>query len=31
MIPDFRDAGLDDAAITALLVGNPADFLTLKN
>ncbi|WP_243844348.1 phosphotriesterase [Salinibacterium sp. ZJ454] len=30
MIPDFRDAGLDDAAIKKILEENPADFLSIK-
>jgi phosphotriesterase-related protein len=31
LIPDLRAAGLDVAAITTLLVDNPADFLTIAN
>lgn len=31
LIPDLRAAGLDEAAIATIFVGNPADFLTLAN
>ena len=31
LIPDLRDAGLDDATITTIFVDNPADFLTIQN
>ncbi len=31
LIPDLRDAGLDDAAITTLFVDNPASFLTVQS
>lgn len=31
LIPDLRDAGVDEATITTLFVGNPADFLTIQN
>lgn len=31
LIPDLREAGVDDATITKIFVDNPADFLTLKN
>ncbi|TYB69172.1 phosphotriesterase [Nonomuraea sp. PA05] len=31
LVPDLRDAGLDEATITRLLVHNPADFLTIQN
>ncbi|MBH0120967.1 phosphotriesterase [Rhodococcus sp. HM1] len=30
LIPDLREAGLDDATITKLFVENPADFLTIQ-
>ncbi|MEE2035357.1 phosphotriesterase family protein [Rhodococcus chondri] len=30
LIPDLREAGLDEATITKLFVENPADFLTLQ-
>ena len=30
LIPDLRDAGIDDATITELFVENPADFLTIR-
>ncbi|MFD7531926.1 hypothetical protein ACFV8E_30710 [Streptomyces sp. NPDC059849] len=30
LIPDLRDAGLDEAAIKTIFVDNPADFLTLQ-
>jgi phosphotriesterase-related protein len=30
LIPDLRDAGLDEATITALFVDNPAGFLSLN-
>jgi phosphotriesterase-related protein len=31
LIPDLRNAGVDEATITTLFVGNPADFLTVQN
>ena len=31
LIPDLRDAGVDEAAITTLFVDNPAGFLTIQN
>ncbi|MDL5155641.1 phosphotriesterase family protein [Actinomycetospora termitidis] len=31
LIPDLRDAGVDDAVITTLLVDNPADFLSIRS
>jgi len=31
LIPDLRDAGLDDATITRLFVDNPADFLSIRS
>ena len=31
LIPDLRDAGVDEATITTIFVDNPADFLTIKN
>jgi len=31
LIPDLRDAGVDEATITTLFVDNPADFLTIQN
>jgi phosphotriesterase-related protein len=31
LIPDLREAGIDDATITKIFVENPADFLTIKN
>jgi len=31
LIPDLRDAGVDDAAITTIFVDNPASFLTIQN
>lgn len=31
LIPDLRDAGIDDATITRIFVENPADFLTITN
>jgi phosphotriesterase-related protein len=30
LIPDLREAGLDEATITKLFVENPADFLTIQ-
>ncbi|MFE5706656.1 phosphotriesterase [Rhodococcus koreensis] len=30
LIPDLREAGLDEATITTLFVENPADFLTIQ-
>ena len=30
LIPDLRDAGMDEATITRLFVDNPADFLTIR-
>ena len=31
LIPDLREAGIDEATITTLFVDNPADFLTIQN
>jgi len=31
LIPDLRNAGVDEATITTLFVDNPADFLTVQN
>jgi phosphotriesterase-related protein len=31
LMPDLRDAGIDEATITRIFVENPADFLTIKN
>jgi phosphotriesterase-related protein len=31
LIPDLREAGIDEATITKLFVENPADFLTIQN
>ncbi|RSN64683.1 aryldialkylphosphatase [Actinomadura sp. WAC 06369] len=31
LIPDLRDAGLDEASITTLFVDNPAEFLTIQD
>jgi phosphotriesterase-related protein len=31
LVPDLRAAGMDEAAITTLLVDNPADFLAIRN
>lgn len=31
LIPDLREAGVDEATITKIFVENPADFLTIKN
>jgi phosphotriesterase-related protein len=31
LIPDLRDAGVDEDTITTLLVDNPADFLTIRS
>ena len=31
LLPDLRDAGWDEAAITTLFVRNPADFLTIQS
>ena len=31
LIPDLREAGLDEATIRALFVDDPADFLTIRN
>jgi len=31
LMPDLRDAGIDEATITKIFVENPADFLTIKN
>ncbi|MGW0858201.1 phosphotriesterase family protein [Streptomyces sp. NPDC002690] len=31
LIPDLRDAGLDEAAIRTIFVENPADFLTIQS
>lgn len=31
LIPDLREAGLDEATITTLFVENPADFLTIQS
>ncbi|MCQ4210889.1 phosphotriesterase family protein [Streptomyces longispororuber] len=31
LIPDLRDAGLDETAIRTIFVDNPADFLTVRN
>jgi phosphotriesterase-related protein len=31
LMPDLRDAGVDEATITQIFVENPADFLTIKN
>ena len=30
LIPDLREAGVDEATITTLFVDNPADFLTIS-
>ena len=30
LIPDLRDAGMDEATITRLFVDNSADFLTIR-
>lgn len=30
LVPDLREAGVDDAVVTTLLVDNPADFLTIR-
>jgi phosphotriesterase-related protein len=31
LMPDLRDAGIDEDTITKIFVENPADFLTIKN
>lgn len=31
LIPDLRDAGVDDATIHRIFVDNPADFLSIRN
>ncbi|MBO0885541.1 MAG: phosphotriesterase, partial [Mycobacterium sp.] len=31
LIPDLRNAGLDEATITGLFIDNPADFLAIRN
>ncbi|MGB8875252.1 MAG: hypothetical protein WCD11_02995 [Solirubrobacteraceae bacterium] len=31
LMPDLRDAGIDEATITKIFVENPADFLTIKH
>jgi len=31
LMPDLRDAGIDEATITRIFVENPADFLTIRN
>lgn len=31
LIPDLREAGVDEATITTLFVDNPADFLTIQS